>query len=1138
MNSSIYRFTLDMHSTQSQVSIPTTLGDTNRKLYINLTDGGNPYKIVDGCLAKLSIKRPTGSHLEAFCSIENNTAIVYDFSQHKDTATVAGIHDCDVSLYGLDEKVITAAKFMMVVSERVNTDADITLSDNDITAVDAMLVEEAKRQVEEAKRAKAEAERISVETERISAEEERISSEEARATAEAERATAEAERATAEAERAGAETERAGAEEIRKEAEDVRILKDAQRDASIQNSLDTSARAEANATEALDKANRATEDVSEFREEIGSEALATGKKTVKASVNYAVSTANAAKNQSDTVRTNLINLSAQVQGIGRSYVVPDFSYFIDFLKSRKSVELKEDRNGDGVDEAYNVYVSDLKTGDNIIIVEKGVPDFWFEKNHAISTFDTYTYNGTVHTLSATAGGTTIGGAHILETDYTVIEGFSLSASASAQESKVFAEIAEEASASAKNSETSAKNSAVEAQVANTEAQVARIELQTARDEARYLVNSTKDEYSDITDGHFWSIPYSFYTKGNYYQEIDGVISIRGQRQSSGIIPAPRNLCVDFGKDNPAQCFLYFYTKDVKGEYVITFDVFDNTVNNIKNYLTASRLQSRMIRDIPADTYMEVIYEKGLVELYGWDGEPFGMDVCATPSIPVEDTTNGAEAWLSQHGGSGITVTGKAKHIIADGANLRMVHGYKNGELTGLDTATKTFFTFPDGYDHFRIRIEPNVEDEKKKTQTGDVRNMFHIVETMTEDRPISNAIKVIENCEKACALAWMPRKDIDVHNGTTIKFKTDVEYNGLIYGSQWDRARMIGWHISPHTFLNAMNDEDSIMYKEYADNGERESPIYGTVCSAFATMCDGWDHPQTNAGFFYDPEIEKYYSHKPQLGQIYTDITSHCVIPSGITQIEDDDVVSAYESILPVSAKTTRFMSIAHKDIWEWWNIAGGLDYYNDYGYIVHNPKAKADMSAVPYADFENATPTNGDARPYKGDKSVYTSAEETVKINIKNDAATTLFLEAEDGSSEPITIDGAKVVDVKSYLKTSGIYNVYTNVNTKKESFEYVEVTPIYYAIEADKLTFFADELLSVPTNDFWYADCNLEGIHYYQKANGEYQTRNCSVLANAKGNYAKWFTNGNRITSVNAIFKKARYGAYTVRLPQNEES
>lgn len=138
MNSSIYRFTLDMHSAQSQVSIPVMLGDTGRTLRISLSDGGKPYTIAKGCLAKITIKRPTGTRLEEFCTIEKCTTIVYPFSAN--TCAVEGIHDCDVTLYGLDGAVITSPRFSMVVNERVVKSDDIVLTPNDITAVDAVLL--------------------------------------------------------------------------------------------------------------------------------------------------------------------------------------------------------------------------------------------------------------------------------------------------------------------------------------------------------------------------------------------------------------------------------------------------------------------------------------------------------------------------------------------------------------------------------------------------------------------------------------------------------------------------------------------------------------------------------------------------------------------------------------------------------------------------------------------------------------------------------------------------------------------------------------------------------------------------------------------------------------------------------------
>jgi hypothetical protein len=162
MNSSNFRFVLDLHSTQSQISIPVTKGDTARVWYISLSDGGLPYIIEDGCLAKIEIKRPTGTFLEAFCPIEKNTTVKYDFSQDEitqNTAAVDGVHDCSVMIYDAEGHKVGSAKFSMVVSNRVIDSDDINLTDEDLTAIDGMIAAEASRQEAETGRVNAEAER-------------------------------------------------------------------------------------------------------------------------------------------------------------------------------------------------------------------------------------------------------------------------------------------------------------------------------------------------------------------------------------------------------------------------------------------------------------------------------------------------------------------------------------------------------------------------------------------------------------------------------------------------------------------------------------------------------------------------------------------------------------------------------------------------------------------------------------------------------------------------------------------------------------------------------------------------------------------------------------------------------------------
>ena len=162
MNSSSFRFVLDLHSTQSQVSIPVTKGDTARVWYISFSDGGLPYVIEDGCLAKMEIKRPTGTFLEAFCSIEKNTTVKYDFSQDdvtKYTAAASGVHDCSVTIYDGEGDEISSARFTMVVSDKVVNKDDLNIDDVNKNAIDAMIAAEASRQEAETGRVNAEAAR-------------------------------------------------------------------------------------------------------------------------------------------------------------------------------------------------------------------------------------------------------------------------------------------------------------------------------------------------------------------------------------------------------------------------------------------------------------------------------------------------------------------------------------------------------------------------------------------------------------------------------------------------------------------------------------------------------------------------------------------------------------------------------------------------------------------------------------------------------------------------------------------------------------------------------------------------------------------------------------------------------------------
>lgn len=192
MNYSIYRFTLDIHKTKSQVSIPVLYHDTAIQFYISLTDGGKPYYIEDGCRAVFSAKKPDGTELFNDCIIEDNTRIRYDFT--KQTTNSEGIMDCEIRLYGTDGHLITTPAFVVVVDPRVIYDSDIIESHPESTSLDNIISSELSRLDAEASRVAAENARVAAEVTRIVSETERVDAETERTDAEAERKANEAER--------------------------------------------------------------------------------------------------------------------------------------------------------------------------------------------------------------------------------------------------------------------------------------------------------------------------------------------------------------------------------------------------------------------------------------------------------------------------------------------------------------------------------------------------------------------------------------------------------------------------------------------------------------------------------------------------------------------------------------------------------------------------------------------------------------------------------------------------------------------------------------------------------------------------------------------------------------------------------
>ena len=132
MIDSTKKISLDIHSPSSGEVVNAKRGDTGRRVCISLVDGGVPYVISDECYAVFTAKKPDGNVLYNHCTIENNI-ITYEITEQ--TTAVEGRVNCEILLYGADDKLITSPKFTILVYGTVYKVGDEIQSEDEIDAL-------------------------------------------------------------------------------------------------------------------------------------------------------------------------------------------------------------------------------------------------------------------------------------------------------------------------------------------------------------------------------------------------------------------------------------------------------------------------------------------------------------------------------------------------------------------------------------------------------------------------------------------------------------------------------------------------------------------------------------------------------------------------------------------------------------------------------------------------------------------------------------------------------------------------------------------------------------------------------------------------------------------------------------------
>lgn len=132
MEQSIYRISLEIQASHAQAALDMKRGDTGRRIFISLTDGGNPYPIGEDCYAVFTARKPDENPIFNPCAVVGDT-IVYDVTPQ--TTAAPGRLDCEIKLYGKDDRLITSPAFTLTVHEAVFNQGDAPASQPELDAL-------------------------------------------------------------------------------------------------------------------------------------------------------------------------------------------------------------------------------------------------------------------------------------------------------------------------------------------------------------------------------------------------------------------------------------------------------------------------------------------------------------------------------------------------------------------------------------------------------------------------------------------------------------------------------------------------------------------------------------------------------------------------------------------------------------------------------------------------------------------------------------------------------------------------------------------------------------------------------------------------------------------------------------------
>lgn len=715
-----------------------------------------------------------------------------------------------------------------------------------------------------------------------------------------------------------------------------------------------------------------------------------------------------------------------------------------------------------------------------------------------------------------------------------------------------------------------------------------------------LKNATKDIYamsvaehiSAMSNGHvkyydsLSGTPMDVYNS-NYHisGSVDGSQYIR--LQSTDLI----NILIGYNENlsfNNAEFYIYFY--DANGN--IVWDVFDytNPVTGEKNRITASNLKAIngfQFKEVPEGYYIRIAMANDCnLKLAIWDGKKFGIPLSASAGVY---NSSYQKVTLPEDGSSCIALPTYGSYIIAKPGYTFLRGMTSAGSSSSYkDPIPEAFFpaqvirlTDIDGAERPKnivIVKDYNYTDGtySKDVLAGDVSDYVSVLDTENTfcmEKPVGVAHRVILNKAEALTrkFAWTPVANV-VNSGGTTTFKAGCTYHGVPYRSAWTIPACVGWHVTKHTFINASLDPDSIFY--HNPSPDKPGPYYSLVCSSFATLVAGFDYPMTNFGLMEDPNTSWIKIKQPMVGGLLTNGYGHCLIPIERYNSAENDhfALKIVEGISSYSRARVVFDGV----IPSWGGIGLDSNYMDKYTVMCYPNKYDYNYS-TPYDIEKSSFRTDTTAKPYHGDRCVYTS-QSNVRINIKDPTANRLYYQKFDASvsssgvllsatptGEPayITFEpGTTQVILRSKngdggtytganLEDNQIYGIWASLDDAQATAPtVVESGNTVYVVEyfewhdntLNPITYTVENGILKTDNEFWYciaAGYNYADPYYPGDTSGKvsipYEAPRKSMNGSSTAEHSDYSKYGERFyiksaNDVRAFFRKGRFGAYTV--------